>query len=513
MKTVTAFLACCFAATTAFAQLPTQWTPAEKAELQKVGRLRGDLSAARVILADIVRDNSTEANRAAVSAALGEELDAEHECFQAIRHIFNIAPSNGGNGALPEIQPPFGAATREQLVTAGVNYARTCAARANVAADRMLALTAPPSPTANQLNNIQRIQGAGNQIKLTLSVTNVANFQALPFTEWRPADYPRIVGPHGDYSTAAKNLAVADFRMLRATRAAAEIYQRDPSWPEWNAPQDCGGELSAFGFRELLRYGGSYSLLLSRALMIESGAPSATDESVILADAAASSGMRPPSFFSVLRVEELNSNPDGTGIFQNFRGRNLESGANAQFEVILDGHSLMTSGYIRYMNCLADAGTITQEAALNRARAAFHLPAGPVQFPNIDTMGSGWLRQVELDFAFAWEGSQGYDHYALAFIHALAVPPCGPGTHAVNGICQPDASSGSLSCGTGTHQDGNQCVADPCPTCPPAVTCGAGTHLETLVCVADPPPACPSFVAELVLLDGKTGEARCVEQP
>lgn len=480
--------------------LPSQWDPAEKAELRKIGRLRGDLGASRVNLADVVRDNSTEANRAAVSAALIAEADASHECFQAIRHIFNLAPSNSTPVA---VFPPFGAATREQLVTAGVNYARACGVKADDAANKMLAIIAPPDATAKQLTNISRIHGSANQIKTTLSQTNIVNFQALPFTEWRPASYPRLVGPHGDYDAAAENLVVADFRMLRATRIAGEFYRREPSWPEYSAPQDCGGELSSFGFRELLRYGGSYSLLVFRALMIESGAPSPTDESVILADAAASSGMRPPSFFTVLRVEELNSNPDGNGVFQNFRGRNLEGGANGQFEVVLDGHSLMVSGYIRYLNCLADAGTITQEAALNRARAAFHMPAGATQWPNIPTMGSGWLRQVEVDFAFAWEGSQGYDHYAIAFIHSLAAPPCGAGTHPVNGVCVPDTPGGGFTCGTGTQPQGTECVADPCPTCPPPPD----------PCPECPPsPACPSFAPAATAL-GTVVEVRCVETP
>lgn len=42
------------------------------------------------------------------------------------------------------------------------------------------------------------------------------------------------------------------------------------------------------------------------------------------------------------------------------------------------------------------------------------------------------------------------------------------------------------------------------------VVCGQGTHEKDGQCVPDP-VSCPQFIAEQVLLDGVTAEARCVE--
>ncbi|MCU0654868.1 MAG: hypothetical protein MUF64_06140 [Polyangiaceae bacterium] len=54
---------------------------------------------------------------------------------------------------------------------------------------------------------------------------------------------------------------------------------------------------------------------------------------------------------------------------------------------------------------------------------------------------------------------------------------CGPGTTAVNGVCTPDGSDGSILCGPGAVLEGKQCVT--------ALVCGPGTREVDRVCVPD----------------------------
>jgi hypothetical protein len=58
---------------------------------------------------------------------------------------------------------------------------------------------------------------------------------------------------------------------------------------------------------------------------------------------------------------------------------------------------------------------------------------------------------------------------------------CGSGTHRDGNVCLPDGPG--VTCGTGTHLDGAVCVLDG-----PGLTCGPGTHAEDNRCVLDTTP-------------------------
>lgn len=384
-----------------------EFTAAERTELAKLSAARTELAYAMVVAANAVGKASDEAGRPLRYAALSAIVEAEHDCFQAQRHLFNAAP---------DFRPRFAALTRPAIVARAMSYIATCRTKTDLAIGAMRTAgdaedEADATELAKQASRLER------EAPLSSFDTTLA------FADWRNADYPRVIGPHGDYDRSQLHIAGLELKLLEATKDFISFYGRVP----------VGSEQLRYGVREVLRYAGAALATINRLWFIDNGQVLGfSDRQAIAADTEAGSGLRPESFFRFLRGVEL------INVFDAFdsglAGRPLSSGITAIFALISDQSAEALFGATS-TNSIADLQTLLR------------LPNGDTSFENADTP-IGRAREFYQDFGEAWHHLDALNAAWILFFHEIPAPP-----------------EVGVVCGAGTHLEGTTCVADPVPPC------------------------------------------------
>lgn len=403
-----------------------EFTPAEKAEIAKVINAQGLIGNTLKPLGDSLQDFTTDTSRPVYYNALVASVDAAWECHESMRHLLNSQFVG------------FGGATRSAIVTAGISHAFACHARMQ---DYAAALDAVIAAGSNP--NI-----ATYAASLRASDLNTFN-ASLAYTDYQPFDYPRIIGPHGDFDAAQLNLEIASAGIVGYLAAITAFYGQVDVLPS-SAHVD---------IREVIRYVKDPLRFISRMWGLDSGVvASSQDQTRIDGDVAAGSGLRDFDFFKELRVIELGMSSDKRMPFV-FSGRKVDGGIAKNF-------SLALSEFPKAVGKAAEVNTSAETAS-------WFTGTPGTDPPDLARRTDRFAAELMHRIGEAWSGMDGWAASAFLFFHTIPPIPGG----------------GGLVCGPGTHEEDGLCVPDATP------------------------PTCPTFVAELVLLDGITGQARCVEVP
>lgn len=397
-----------------------EFSGAERAELAKLFTARSELAYAMVVTANAVHRASDETSRPTLYRALQSIVEAQHDCFQAQRHLFNAAP---------DFPPSFAGLPRAQIVARAREFVATCQAKTTLAAQAMLAAASAGTQGEAATAVATQARRLGEEVELATFDTNLA------FAGWRNESHPRVIGPHGDYDRSQLHIAGVELNLLEAMKDFIIFYGRVPV---------ASSELQ-FAVREVLRYAGTALGTINRIWFIDNGQVLGhSDLEAIAADTEAGSGLRPESFFRFLREVEL------VNVFDHFdsglAGRPLTSGITEIFALISDQSA----------QALYAASTTN---TIEDLQTSLHMPAGTTSFATADAR-EGRIREFYQDFAEAWHHLDGLNAAWILFFHEIPAPP-----------------EMGVVCGSGTHLKGRTCVADPAPPCTDEVpAAGAGNR-------------------------------------
>lgn len=382
-----------------------EFTASEKAELAELTQARLGLYLGIHFLSQAV---PSAASRAAYHDALLITEQAAWECYAALAYLL---------GSTLETFP-----SRAQQVDAARIQLTSCVSDLDSAA---LAV----QPFSQDASDVLRVAWNG-----------VNGFdQSLSFDDPRPASYPRLVGPHGDYDFALRVNTHAGQYFHEVLFDAIRFYGTVRRWPN----------SANAHFARALSNGAAALAAHARAYSMDAEIVLTDDAEAINIDQANGSGLRGFDFFRLVRetTHELNGGFADTPV--TFAGQTVPEGVPLFLYGFQDAFALVIA------SCAGVNNTSEISRWWNGGGAA----------RSMDPDGNAY--QFFTDLADAWRGIDTWGMAAFNFFHEIPAPP-----------------SGGLTCGPGTRREGNQCVAAPA--------------------------SCPTFVAEMVLLNPTTAEARCV---
>lgn len=268
----------------------------------------------------------------------------------------------------------------------------------------------------------------------------------LPYADPYPASYPRIIGPHGFYAAsqahiqhAREYIQKAFRRMVNGLGDSEMTYSADVV--------RLAGRFFKFGVQALNAQ--------VRVMGIDVQAPIPADAGPIAADCQAGSGLRPCSFFPLLRAIEIAFAASGG---TNWHGRSFGSGASQDLRQM--------NNYVRE--------TLEAVAIVNTLDVVRRQLAGDGIAGAFNNIGD------------AWAGMDGYGQDAIMFKFEIPAPP---GTAPTVSCLSENAVmllDGSMP-GTCVPRLGPNAVIDSTLS-PPAVvgTVGSGPPLDTTIRVEEP---------------------------
>jgi hypothetical protein len=181
--------------------------------------------------------------------------------------------------------------------------------------DRALSVTAPGGSQTRALVD---------QISVHIGAFDTS----LDYLDWQPSDYPTVIGPHGDYARAQRELAHATLYQWHVLWDLARLMDPEltPEFPDAEL-----GELQAIA--DLTAQATRATL---RAQALEGFIVTPEDWELLRRDTLAASGLRPPSFFrSILALEYTFSKPGDTPLNNAGRESVPESFPNALAEAMM----------------------------------------------------------------------------------------------------------------------------------------------------------------------------------
>jgi len=423
-----------------------EFTPAEKVEIAKVINHQTNMGSTFNQLGDGIRDYGTETLRDDFYLTFQTAVDSLWQCHEALRGLFGV---DGGT-------PASGTSAVSQCETNSLIFAN----QLDELAAAVLSENAGASSWASSINALAN----------TVRNNQLGTFNgALAYADPRPADYPAIVGPHGDFDSAQEHLAEMNADFIRAVAVGAAFYGQVQVWP-------VGANVD---FREFIRYAVTPIKNTARIWGMEHNVVLPSDAAKINGDLAFATSIgvqRGFTFFRALREAEIfNGTPHQPPLFS---GRTMQGGSVQNFAI----------GFAEFPKAWGEVFEVnTHDEILRAFTGVKNLNATASVLVRAT---SRWIPSWSEVLSAAWEAGDEWHNSLFMFFHPV-VNVCGPGTHAEGGICVPDGGgSGGLTCGAGTVEVNGECVAD-CPTC--------GT--------------CPSFIAEAVLLDPTTVQCQVVELP
>jgi hypothetical protein len=254
------------------------------------------------------------------------------------------------------------------------------------ARDRALSVTAP----------------AGSETKALVDQIFVhidAFDTSLGYLDWQSSDYPTVIGPHGDYGRAQRELAHATLYEWHVLWDLARLMDPEmtPALPDAELVElQAIAELTAQATRATLRA----QALEAFIVMID-------DWELIQQDTLAASGLRPVSFFrTMLALEYTFSKPGGTPL--NIAGREsvAESFPNALSEAMM-----------RLLDLAPRLAELNGGAQWMRER----MLRDGIIIGNL--RNRGLLAEAYQDAYDLWAGVDHYGWAVLGFFHQVPLPP------------------------------------------------------------------------------------------
>ena len=210
--------------------------------------------------------------------------------------------------------------------------------------------------------------------------------QALGYVEFRPANYPRMVGPHGDFDISQATLEHMTQYTLHAQFDALNLW----------ADTTLGTSES---LKDFFRKNARALEMMFRTWGMSGGIVLPDDAVKINQDLAAGSGLRPFDFFRVILEIEYIFN---TAQVNNFGGRRMDLGATT------------------FVRQFADAFTrVVQELTPAEKVAQFTGRHGAIS----NTGPGGWAAEFYFDLSDFWTDLDGYGAGVMLFHHIIVGPP------------------------------------------------------------------------------------------
>ena len=230
--------------------------------------------------------------------------------------------------------------------------------------------------------------------------------EQLTYLNWQGADYPNVIGLHGDYGFAMRSQAHAARYQSHVLYDLARLSNPDLTR---NLPPAELAEIAAIA--ELV---GQSTRSTFRAIALEAFIITPDDWALIRQDTVAASGLRPPSFFrSILALEYSFSKPGETPV--NLAGRLSTS---------VSFPNSMTDAMVRLLDLAPRLARLNGGAAwmaqrMNRGGAII---IGA-------TNNAGILAETYQDAFDLWQGVDNYGWGVIGFFHGVPAPPNRPTTH------------------------------------------------------------------------------------
>lgn len=331
--------------TVGFAQTTTMFIEDEQISLR-------NLAQARLRIADHQENLAT-----ADFATLRRVINVSRACQLAARYLLGMKPDVNQN------RPP-----RPQEVASGKQWVQTCRSRA-------------------QNNGFTNVLEKLDLVDLSLS-----------YEDYTVADFPAVIGPHGDFNKAQLSIGRAQ-RYLHHAMYDAINFLEQLSLPANNGPR------MTHLFRQFARANEAFI----RAQMIDAGMPLPNDLVKINDLCNAGSGTRPCEFFNSTVVGEYlytNDRLDKSGI----DGRDPELGATLFYQEMIYAWEDVVAFQI-------------QRHPIEDIRCWYQLDR-----TDINAGGCGMAMEFRRDLADSWRDFDGWAQTMLDFIHAPPGPPVPPGT-------------------------------------------------------------------------------------
>lgn len=250
-----------------------------------------------------------------------------------------------------------------------------------------------------------------------LNGISLATFsQTLTFTPYEPLSFPSIIGRHGDWTFGQASL---EHYVQYVNHTMLDGYQ---FWTRTSGPQ-------SEQVKDFWRFTARCQGLNFRAWGMSAEIVLPDDDTKIRGDKAAASGSRSYGFFRELLVLEYLYGD--SSIPKNWRGRNINLGAKSFLFQYTDAFNRMNG---ELMAAMINATGPQKVQLQNEFNAMWTGRRGAIS--NIGP--TGWSAELFFDQTDLWNSLDAYAHASMGFFHALPGPPCGPGTHSVDGVCLPD---------------------------------------------------------------------------
>ena len=247
------------------------FTEAEKVELQKLIQASMECSSGLKRATNFLLEPRSTADHQRMGSLLSQEANAITRLSFAVRDMFSDITTAG--------HPPDRA--REVL---GV-WSSVDNALASI--DRAKELALPWMDDSQIAASIGDLEDAAELLR---SID-----RTFAYTDWRPASYPRNVGPHGDYDSSLRTLNGTALYFHRVLATIVRLYTEAPVWPE----------AANEHIRVSLRKWVDFNRLFLRARGLDAEIVLRTDRAIIEADTDAASGQRPFAFHRVPFTAEL----------------------------------------------------------------------------------------------------------------------------------------------------------------------------------------------------------------